>query len=162
VREPSAITRIRRRYRVVAPELDERRRRQWAAAVAREAGYGGVTLVARATGLARSTIHVGLRDLQTSMRQRVVAAERIRRAGAGRPPVVTSDPELLTALLALIEPTTRGHPELQTWACPRPHSGRSRQLGRSRPATPAASARNRFQLSPVGPGPRSPRTATAR
>jgi hypothetical protein len=92
---------------VVATELDERRRRQWAAAEARETGYGGVTLVARATGLARSTIHVGLRDLQTSMRQRVVAAERIRRAGAGRPPVVTSDPELLTALLALIEPTTR-------------------------------------------------------
>lgn len=118
MREPSAITRIRRKYRVVAPELDERRRRQWAAAEAREAGYGGVTLVAQATGLARSTIHVGLRDLQTSKRQRVVAAERIRRAGAGRPPVVTSDPELLTALLALIEPTTRGDPESPLrWTC---------------------------------------------
>jgi hypothetical protein len=60
------VTRTRRKYRVVAPELDERRRRQWAAAEAREIGYGGVSVVARATGLARSTIHAGLRDLRAS------------------------------------------------------------------------------------------------
>ena len=110
--------RLRRKYRVVAPELDERRRRQWAAAEAREIGYGGVSVVARATGLARSTIHAGLRDLRTSRRQRVRAAERIRRAGGGRRPLTTSDPALLTALLALIEPTTRGDPESPLrWTC---------------------------------------------
>ena len=112
------ITRLRRRYRVVAPELDERRRRQWAAAEAREIGYGGVSAVARATGLARSTIHAGLRDVQASQRQRVQAAERIRRAGAGRRPLTTSDPALLIALLALIEPTARGDPESPLrWTC---------------------------------------------
>ncbi len=111
MREPPAVTRIRRKYRVVAPELDERRRRQWAAAEAREAGYGGVSAVARATGLARSTIHAGLRDLRASRRERVQAAERIRRAGGGRRPLTTTDPALLTALLALIEPATRGDPE---------------------------------------------------
>jgi hypothetical protein len=110
--------RLRRKYRVVAPELDERRRRQWAAAEAREVGYGGVSVVARATGLARSTIHAGLRDLRASRRQRVRAAERIRRAGGGRRPLTTSDPALLTALLALIEPTTRGDPESPLrWTC---------------------------------------------
>ena len=83
--------------------MDERRRRQWAAAEAREVGYGGVSVVARATGLARSTIHAGLRDLRASRRLRVRAAERIRRAGAGRRPLTTSDPALLTALLALID-----------------------------------------------------------
>ena len=83
MREPPAVTRLRRKYRVVAPELDERRRRQWAAAEAREIGYGGVSVVARATGLARSTIHAGLRDVRASRRQRVRAAERIRRAGGG-------------------------------------------------------------------------------
>jgi Rhodopirellula transposase DDE domain len=118
VREPSALTRLRRKYRVVAPELDERRRRQWAAAEAREVGYGGVSVVARATGLARSTIHAGLRDLRASRRQRVRAAERIRRAGAGRRPLTTSDPALPAALLALIEPTTRGDPESPLrWTC---------------------------------------------
>jgi hypothetical protein len=102
----------------VAPELDERRRRQWAAAEAREVGYGGVSVVARATGLARSTIHAGLRDVRASRRQRVRAAERIRRAGAGRRPLTTSDPALLTALWALIEPTTRGDPESPLrWTC---------------------------------------------
>jgi Rhodopirellula transposase DDE domain len=110
--------RLRRKYRVVAPELDERRRRQWAAAEAREIGYGGVSVVARATGLARSTIHAGLRDVRASRRQRVRAAERIRRAGGGRRPLTTSDPALLTALLALIEPTTRGDPESPLrWTC---------------------------------------------
>jgi len=118
VREPSAITRIRRKYRVVAPELDERRRRQWAAAEAREVGYGGVSVVARATGLARSTIHAGLRDLGASRRQRAQAVDRIRGAGAGRRRLTTSDPDLLTALLALIEPTTRGDPESPLrWTC---------------------------------------------
>jgi hypothetical protein len=112
------IARLRRKYRVVAPELDERRRRQWAAAEAREIGYGGVSVVARAIGLARSTIHAGLRDVRGSRRQRVRAAERIRQAGGGRRRLTTSDPALLTALLALIEPTTRGDPESPLrWTC---------------------------------------------
>ena len=118
MREPAEVARIRRKYRVVAPELDERRRRQWAAAEARDFGYGGVSVMARATGLARSTIHAGLRDLRQSRSQRVRIAERIRRAGAGRRPLTTSDPALLTALLALIEPTTRGDPESPLrWTC---------------------------------------------
>jgi hypothetical protein len=118
VREPPAVTRVRRKYRVVAPELDERRRRQWAAAEAREIGYGGVSMVARATGLARSTIHAGVRDVRASLRQRVRAAERVRRAGGGRRPLTASDPALLTALFALIEPTTRGDPESPLrWTC---------------------------------------------
>ena len=73
----------------------------------REIGYGGVSVVARATELAGSTIHAGLRDVQR-LRASVQAAERIRRAGAGRRPLTTSDPALLTALLALIEPTQDG------------------------------------------------------
>ena len=116
--EPSAVTRIRRKYRIVAPELDERRRRQWAAAEARELGYGGVSVVARATGLARSTIHAGLRDLRASRRDRAKAATRIRGAGGGRRRLTTSDPDLFSALLALIEPTTRGDPESPLrWTC---------------------------------------------
>jgi Rhodopirellula transposase DDE domain len=118
VLEPAVITRLRRKYRVVAPELDERRRRQWAAAEACEMGYGGVSAVARATGLARSTIHAGLRDLRASTRQRRVVAERIRRAGGGRRRLSTTDPALVTALLALIEPTTRGDPDSALrWTC---------------------------------------------
>ena len=59
MQEAQAIARIRRKYRALAPELDERRRRQWAAAEARELGWGGVTIVAQATGLSRTTINAG-------------------------------------------------------------------------------------------------------
>ncbi len=112
------MARIRRKYRIVAPELDERRRRQWAAAEARDLGHGGVSVVARATGLARSTIYAGLRDLRASSRTRRRTAAQIRRPGGGRRPLTTTDPLLQTALLALIEPTTRGDPESPLrWTC---------------------------------------------
>ena len=57
------IARIRRKYQQLVPEMDERMRRQWAAAEARDLGWGGVSLVARATGLSRPTITAGLREL---------------------------------------------------------------------------------------------------
>ena len=111
-------TRIRRKYRSVVRELDERRRRQWAAAEARDIGWGGVSLVARATGLSRPTIRAGVRELALPSAQRAAAAQRIRRPGAGRHAVTTTDPALLAALLALIEPTTRGDPESPLrWTC---------------------------------------------
>jgi len=98
--------------------MDERIRRQWAATEARELGWGGVTMVARATGLSRTTITVGLRELSLPVKQRTIEAQRVRRPGAGRPRLVEIDPELLAALEALIEPGTRGDPESPLrWTC---------------------------------------------
>jgi hypothetical protein len=91
--------------------MDERLRRQWAAAEARDHGWGGVTLVARATSLSRTTITAGLRELDLPRKQRLEAAKRVRRPGAGRPRLLQADPELLTALENLLEPATRGDPE---------------------------------------------------
>ena len=105
------LRRIRRKYRALSPEMDERLRRQWAAAEARDHGWGGVTLVARATGLSRTTITAGLRELDLPRKQRLQAAKRVRRPGAGRPRVLQADPKLLTALENLLEPATRGDPE---------------------------------------------------
>jgi hypothetical protein len=94
------------------------RRRQWAAAEAREAGWGGVSLVARATGLSRPTILAGLRELRLPAKARAAAAQRIRRPGGGRRAVTVTDPQLLAALTALIEPVTRGDPESPLrWTC---------------------------------------------
>lgn len=98
--------------------MDERRRRQWAAAEARDAGWGCVSLVARATGLSRPTILAGLRELQLPPKARAAAAHRIRQPGGGRRAVTDADPQLLAALMALIEPTTRGDPESPLrWTC---------------------------------------------
>ena len=110
--------RIRRKFRLVAVELDERRRRQWAAAEARDAGWGGISLVARATGLSRPTIMAGLKELELSAKSRRVAAARVRSPGGGRRALTQSDPGLLEALERLIDPATRGDPMSPLrWTC---------------------------------------------
>jgi DDE family transposase len=110
--------RIRRKFRLVAVESDERRRRQWAAAEARDVGWGGISLVARATGLSRPTIMAGLKELELSAKSRLVAAARVRSPGGGRRTLTQSDPGLLEALERLIDPATRGDPMSPLrWTC---------------------------------------------
>jgi len=98
--------------------MDERMRRQWAATEARDFGWGGVTAVARATCLSRTTIASGLRELAMPAKKRAAAARRVRQVGAGRPRVIDVDPGLLAALEGLLDPATRGDPESPLrWTC---------------------------------------------
>ncbi len=99
---------IGERYRALAGEFDERRRRLWAAAEARSVGRGGIAAVARATGMAENTIRRGLRDLESGER---VGLERVRRRGAGRKRLVEVDPSLLVDLALLVDEECRGDPE---------------------------------------------------
>jgi hypothetical protein len=118
MRDPRLIAQIRRKYRALRPGLDERMRRQWAAAEARELGWGGVTAVAEATGLSRVTITAGMQELKQPARVRAREADRVRRPGAGRKRLTDKDPEVEAALDALIEPVTRGDPESPLrWTC---------------------------------------------
>ncbi len=118
MQDAQVIARIRRKYRSLEPELDERRRRQWAAAEARDLGWGGVTAVAKATGLSRTTITAGMKELALPAKQRAAEAMRVRHPGGGRRSLTETDPGLLAALEALIEPTTRGDPESPLrWTC---------------------------------------------
>jgi len=86
--------------------LNERSRRLFAAAEAKTAGYGGITATSRATGVARSTIGRGLKDLTDP----VPLSGVIRRPGSGRPPLTEKDPTLLENLRQLVEPATMGDP----------------------------------------------------
>jgi transposase len=96
--------------------MDERMRRRWAAAEAQSLGRGGITLVAEATGLSRTTIHSGLAELQSGPGDAEPA--RLRRPGAGRPRLSQHDPQLLRALEALLESSTRGDPQSPLlWTC---------------------------------------------
>lgn len=118
MQDAQVIARIGRKYRSLKPELDERRRRQWAAAEARDLGWGGVTAVAQATGLSRTTITTGMKELALPARRRAAEAMRVRRPGGGRRPLSETDPGLLAALEGLIEPVTRGDPESPLrWTC---------------------------------------------
>jgi hypothetical protein len=97
---------IRARYAAIKDQLDERGRRLFVAAEKAAAGYGGTAAVARATGVARSTIIRGARDL----REASTGTLRVRRKGAGRPASSEADVTLLDDLRDLVEPATMGDP----------------------------------------------------
>lgn len=102
------IAAIKLRYEAVRPVLDERGRRRFAAAEALAAGWGGIAAVSAATGIARSTIGYGLRELRGTAADSALGG--IRRKGAGRRPLTQTDPTLLSDLEGLVDPATRGDP----------------------------------------------------
>jgi len=102
------IAAIKARFEALAPVLDERGRRLFAASEARAAGHGGVVAVSLATGIARSTIDRGLADLRSGA---VMSSPRVRRPGGGGKPAIKTQPGLLAALNELVEPSIRGDPE---------------------------------------------------
>jgi hypothetical protein len=107
---------VRQKYRLLKETLNERSRRLWAAAEARALGYGGASLMVRATGISRSTVLWGMREL--GRRRRRLGEDRIRRPGGGRKRATAIDPGLNSALEQLIEPVSRGDPESPLrWTC---------------------------------------------
>ena len=103
------IEQVRARYGRVAGTLDERGRRAVAATEALALGWGGISAVARATGLSRATIGLGIKELRGVVAS--AGAGRVRRPGGGRTRLVAKDPAVLPTLERLVEPTTRGDPE---------------------------------------------------
>jgi transposase len=99
---------IGERFRALAGELDERRRRLWAAAEARSHRRGGIAAVARATGFDEGTIRRGIVDLESG---ETLAPERVRRGGGGRRPLSETDPTLIADLERLVDADSRGDPE---------------------------------------------------
>ncbi len=101
---------LRAKFKGMQPTFTERSRRLWAATEARALGHGGIAAVEAATGISRSTIQRGLRELESGAHV-ALAADRTRRAGAGRKPIYETDPTVFDELEALIAPVTRGDPE---------------------------------------------------
>ena len=101
--------------------MDERLRRLVAAAESETIGYGGVSIVSRATGVSRRAIGEGVKELQQPGRaspQGTVMRQRVRRPGGGRKKLVVKDPTLPADLERLVEPVTRGDPESPLrWTC---------------------------------------------
>jgi hypothetical protein len=100
---------IRLKFRALGPVMDERVRRQWAASEARLLSWGGISLVAMATGMSRSTIQVGIEELK-EREETGIASAHIRRPGGGGKPLVQTDPGIVQALEELVAPETRGDP----------------------------------------------------
>ncbi len=117
--DAAAIEGIRSKYSSLSPVMDERLRRQWAATEALIIGWGGVSLVSKATGLARNTIAAGVRELlHRAQHPNEEVTSRLRSLGGGRKRATDVDPDLMRALELLVDPTTRGDPESPLrWTC---------------------------------------------
>jgi Rhodopirellula transposase DDE domain len=117
----AAVSTLKAKYKELNGRLDEATLRLWAAVEARSLGRGGISIVARAIGLSRTTIHVGLNELENAnatKRASEVSQDRIRTVGAGRKRLVDKNPKLKQALEALLEPATRGDPQSPLrWTC---------------------------------------------
>jgi hypothetical protein len=125
------------KHAVVAPVLNERARRLWAATESRALGYGGDALVSAATGLARETIRKGRREIDLGLADN----GRVRSPGAGRPSLQQTQPGLEAALERLVDPVTRGDPVSPLrWTC------------KSRAKLAAALAKEGWQVSSTSVG----------
>ena len=110
-----ALQAIEAKYRALSGRLDEATLRLWVAAEARSLGRGGVSLVAKAAGVSRTTIYAGLAEIEAASKLPVErpaasipgsdAVRRVRAAGGGRKKLTEVDAGLLDALDALVEPT---------------------------------------------------------
>jgi hypothetical protein len=98
---------IQQRYEGLSPVLNEQGLRRFAATEARAYGHGGVSLVSRITGIARSTICRGIREITEKPQP---DTGRIRKPGGGRKAKLVNDSTLLKDLARLVEPATRGDP----------------------------------------------------
>lgn len=112
---------VRQKWHLLEATMDERARRLWAGAEADALGYGGVAAVARATGLAISTVRKGRDEVRAGAGPEGVV--KVRRSGGGRPSHERAHPELWPALERLVEPMTRGDPESPLrWTCKSTHT----------------------------------------
>jgi hypothetical protein len=109
---------IRTKFVSLAPDLNERSRRIWAAVEAASLGRGGPSAVSAATGLSRNTIRAGLRALREPPAAAGLELGRIRRAGGGRKRLSQTYPDLSDKLESALESSTRGDPQSSLrWTC---------------------------------------------
>jgi transposase len=114
-----AIKGIESRYVALALLMDERMRRQWAAAEAKSYGWGGISAVSQATGMSPNTIKRGRAELKRrKFASKLSLPKRLRKLGGGRKRATENDPDLSEALERLVDPVTSGDPQSPLrWTC---------------------------------------------
>ena len=109
---------IQKKFKALTPYLDERTKRVWSAVEADSYGRGGISHVSEATGLSRTTIYEGIKELKEKKKVNKIPEGRIRKSGGGRKTLVEQQSGIKEELEALLEPVTRGDPESPLlWTC---------------------------------------------
>ncbi len=113
----SEIEKIRCKFDLLGPMMNKKMSRLWIACEAYVLGTDGVNIVANATGISKTDIHIGLQELEQSKQhpplihpKRSPQQRRIRQPGGGRKFVETKDPSILTAIEQIIENEIAGDP----------------------------------------------------
>ena len=95
--------------------LNERQQRSLVASMANAVGYGWISAPSQITGMSRTTITIGCKELKT---QKEYDLHRVRREGGGRKKISEKCPAIMNDLEALVEPLSRGDPESPLrWSC---------------------------------------------
>jgi hypothetical protein len=97
------------KFASVWPHLNERQRRVVVGAEAKALGYGGVSAVARASGLSVPTVRKAVGELDAPTGP-ALPPDRSRRPGGGRKKATVLDPGLVEAVESLVDPDSRGDP----------------------------------------------------
>ena len=119
--DPTVVERLRRKFDLLLPLMNERMRRNWAAAEAIEIGWGGVSAVVSATGLSHNTIDLGIRELEEGVSpdpcgDPASVVSVVWEVVESRSPKTTS--RSCRDLEALVDPVTRGDPQSPLrWTC---------------------------------------------
>src|SRR6202035_539185 len=109
---------IKQKYQTLRKILNERQRRLWAATEANTLGHGGVAAVAKATGLSRTTIYSGMREIHADSSSGHNNGISARRKGGGRKALVYDQPEISEALESVMQPTaTEAADSPLRWTC---------------------------------------------
>ncbi len=103
------ILEIKDKFEKINHSLDERSRRLWVASEATAIGHGGISIVFKATKLAKTTISRGIKELKTG--RKIVSKDKIRKSGGGRKKLEDIHENLVTEIEKLVDPETRGDPE---------------------------------------------------
>jgi len=106
---------IKKIHESMKGHLNERQQRLLTASMANAIGYGGISTLSRMTGMSRTTITSGRKELETPEE---CGIKRVRREGGGRKKITNIDRTIMTDLENLVEPVTRGDPESPLrWSC---------------------------------------------
>jgi transposase len=99
---------VKKRYKILSGMLNEKSRRLWSAAEAKVLGFGGISIVSKATKISRTTISTGIKEVDSP---EGLSMERLRKEGGGRKKATKKYPEVIVELERLLEPYVRGEPE---------------------------------------------------